>query len=507
MIALLALGFTNAQAQVAYSNDFNANSTGWTGNITRTTATSACGSASMRRNLYSGATTGNMISPSVGNSTGGMMTLSFDYKVANWSANTVGTPNTWGSFDVQYGASATGPWTTVYTIDQTNHVVSGTCSTVVVTFTPPAGALYVKWDAFWVAGDYYLNFDNVSITETLAPCSGTPTPGNTISSTGGACVGEPFTLSLQNATTGSGVTYQWESADDAAFTTNVQSLGTAATQTIASQTSASYYRCHVTCSGNTGTSTEVLVTQNAPSGCYCTPTLQTTTYGCTEGDVIAQISVLDGTTNLYTNNSGTGCPSGTAGYSDYTGLGSVVSMTAGNTYGFEVYAGQWAEHYTAWIDYNDDGFFDASERIGYTTSTVSGSGSVGVLGGHATFPVTLSCSPAAGEHRMRVRCAFGQTTGLNILPCAMTTANYGETEDYIVTILPALSCPAPSVLASSNVTATSVDLTWNAGCLETEWIVEYGAMGYTLVLVQVHKLVQHQLLHYQCYLVAIWIYM
>ena len=72
--------------------DFNANSTGWTGNITRTTATTACGSASMRRNLYSGVTTGNMVSPLLaGTNTGGLVTISYKYKVANWSANTVET--------------------------------------------------------------------------------------------------------------------------------------------------------------------------------------------------------------------------------------------------------------------------------------------------------------------------------------------------------------------------------------------------------------------------------
>ncbi|MBL0342005.1 MAG: hypothetical protein IPP71_14390 [Bacteroidetes bacterium] len=118
--------------------------TGWTGNILRTTATTACGSASMRKNLYSGATTGNMVSPSCGTSNGALATLSYSYKVANWSANTVGTPNTWGSFNVQYGATAAGPWTTFHTINSGNHVVSATCSTVVVTFTPPAGELFIK---------------------------------------------------------------------------------------------------------------------------------------------------------------------------------------------------------------------------------------------------------------------------------------------------------------------------------------------------------------------------
>lgn len=39
-------------------------------------------------------------------------------------------------------------------------------------------------------------------------CSGTPAPGNTIASASSVCPGVNFTLSLQNATTGTGVSYQ-----------------------------------------------------------------------------------------------------------------------------------------------------------------------------------------------------------------------------------------------------------------------------------------------------------
>jgi len=47
-----------------------------------------------------------------------------------------------------------------------------------------------------------------------SPCSGTPDPGNTISTDDPVCADEEFTLSLENATSGSGVTYQWQSSSD-----------------------------------------------------------------------------------------------------------------------------------------------------------------------------------------------------------------------------------------------------------------------------------------------------
>src|SRR5690606_31632437 len=50
------------------------------------------------------------------------------------------------------------------------------------------------------------------ITYSTGPCTGTPNPGNTITSAASSCPATPVTLSLQNATLGSGVTYQWQSA-------------------------------------------------------------------------------------------------------------------------------------------------------------------------------------------------------------------------------------------------------------------------------------------------------
>ena len=173
LTAMALLFISETPAQVSYSNDFNANSTGWTGNITRTTSTTACGTASMRRNLYSSATTGNMVTPSMAGNNGGTVTVSYKYKAANWSANTVGT-NPWGYFNVQYSTtSATGPWTTFTTINQETQ--NGSCISKSHTFTPPASTnLWINWDCFWTAGDYYINFDDVVVSQGAPPACGNP---------------------------------------------------------------------------------------------------------------------------------------------------------------------------------------------------------------------------------------------------------------------------------------------------------------------------------------------
>ena len=91
-------------------------------------------------------------------------------------------------------------------------------------------------------------------------CSGTPTPGNTLTSNPSICAGSSVTLSLQNFTGGTGVTYQWQSsADD--ITYNDIPSATNATLSIA-PTAVTYYRCNVTCAAgpSTGTSTPIQIT-------------------------------------------------------------------------------------------------------------------------------------------------------------------------------------------------------------------------------------------------------
>ena len=92
------------------------------------------------------------------------------------------------------------------------------------------------------------------------PCTGTPAPGNTVASITTGCPGFVANLSLQNATTGTGVTYQWQTSSDNVTFTNVASAGTTATYTTPATSAVTYYRCNVTCSGVTTASTSVTLT-------------------------------------------------------------------------------------------------------------------------------------------------------------------------------------------------------------------------------------------------------
>jgi hypothetical protein len=145
----------------------------------------------------------------------------------NWSGNPVSTNsvtltglNSLTSYQVR--------------VQSSNATVNGTYSHI------PTSAAGAGLSGYIAAGTF---------TTLSAPCAGAPTPGNTITSNASPCAGSSFNLSLQNAISGTGVTYQWQSADDSLFTVNLTNLGTATTQSTSAPYS-KYYQCLVTCGGS-----------------------------------------------------------------------------------------------------------------------------------------------------------------------------------------------------------------------------------------------------------------
>ena len=259
----------------------------------------------------------------------------------------------------------------------------------------------------------------------LVPCSGTPAPGNTIANTSLACANVGFTLSLQNFTNGSGVTYQWQSSPDGIAWSNV-SGATSSTYTT-SQTVTTYYQCAVTCSASSTTiSNPLMIGMDVVSNCYCANTGGTSTY------YISNFTTTVGTTNI-NNTSGFS----TNGYGNYLAMsasqmqGQTINFSitgAGSTYGFGI-----------WVDWNQNGSFaDAGEQMynsgAYLASTT----------GSFTVPITA----LPGNTRMRVVENY-----LSATPTACTGTAYTECEDYTFTViaLPNCSGPPASVTAALSV--------------------------------------------------------
>jgi hypothetical protein len=358
-----------------------------------------------------------------------------------------------------------------------------TTGNIAVSLSQPAGNYRMRIATDWNSGNPAAcgvlargEREDYTVTVLATPvCSGTVTGGTTNAPAATVCSGSSFTLNVTGATTGVlGLTYQWQSSPDGNEPWTDISGATGLTLTT-SQTAATSYRRRITCtnSAEVAFSSVVAIGMSLPTECYCVPTY---TFGKTAGDLISNISIT-GTT--LSNNTGTAQTN--PAYTFFTGAPNLTGeMSAGGTFTVNVSIGTWGNQVIrAWIDYNDNGVFESpSEVIG---STIVAPGQGFVAGGFApaTFPITLSCSPPLGVHRMRVRGVWqsgGQPTTANLDPCL--NYNYGETEDYLVNITTALPCPAPSNLTSSATTNNTATFSWTVGCVETEWAVQYGAPGF-----------------------------
>src|SRR5690606_37412860 len=101
-------------------------------------------------------------------------------------------------------------WNSVYTI--TGGSGTTTNSQNINISTHAANKTSAKVRFRWTGNySWWWIIDNVKVYG-VPPCSGTPAPGNTITSANPVCPAVGATLSLQNATSGSGVTYQWQSS-------------------------------------------------------------------------------------------------------------------------------------------------------------------------------------------------------------------------------------------------------------------------------------------------------
>lgn len=142
------------------------------------------------------------------------------------------------------------------------------------------------------------------------------------------------------------------------------------------------------------------------------------------------------------------------GYGDYTSIS--TDLNRGDNISLSIYplwtGTPYDEGYSVWIDYNADGDFEDSGEQVFTAAPSQ------------TNPVTGSFTvPAAapvGETRLRVSMQYNATPASS---CG--TFNYGETEDYTVNIVNAGDNTPPSNptgLSASNVTNSTVDLSWTA---------------------------------------------
>lgn len=105
---------------------------------------------------------------------------------------------------------------------------------------------------------------NIKITYvSSSACSGTPSPGNTVSTSTNVCGGSSFTLSLQNNPAVSGLTYQWQSSPNNSTWSNIS--GATNNTLVTTQTSSTYYKCIVTCSNGGSSASSASIQVSSPA--------------------------------------------------------------------------------------------------------------------------------------------------------------------------------------------------------------------------------------------------
>ena len=293
------------------------------------------------------------------------------------------------------------------------------------------------------------------------PCNG-PTPVITaVANDTSVCVGQPFTISFSGAPAATtGLTYELQSSPSGTNTyTYIQGPQILPYFNVATQSANTDYRVVVKCtnSGDSGISNTVIVTNNPFMDCLCSSQANT---GSREELLNVTFATLNNTSTCFTLAPGPG--SIASQYSNYMtlpatpvtqGTGVFFSLQMGNCSG-----SAFNNAAKIFIDYNQNGVFtDPGEEV-YVPATSTN-------GPHTdTGTITIPLTATLGTTVMRI--VHQETnTPIVIQPCA--TYTYGETEDYLVNILP--GCLAPDTAFVTAITATTATLNWTAAS---------GAAGY-----------------------------
>jgi hypothetical protein len=422
----------------------------------------------------------------------------FQILMENNSAATLTTGTTWGSLtststsvynNTTQGFTVTGPGWEGFTLTTpfiytggtlqiaTDHVKQGTASGANNYYYTTVAGKALGWAAGAAGSNatllntatYGNNRPNIRISYIPGTnCNGAPEAGTSFSSSTAVCPSTPFSLSLSGATLASGLTYQWQSSSDGITYTDI--LGATNSAYSASQTTNTYYQCVVTCtsSGQQDISTPIQVTTNSFVNCYC-PSNATSA----ADEEILNVSL--GTLNNTSTCSNTGGPGSVLNqYSDYSTTVSPPTLAASANYTLGIQIGTCGGNFgnmtKAFIDFNQNGqFTDLGEEIYVSPNFVTGPNTI-------SSSILIPANATPGLTRMRiVNVETTVATGVN----ACGTYTWGETEDYLVNIVPPPTCPQPTNLSLVTADLTSATVQWNAGGTETEWQIEYGPAGFT----------------------------
>ncbi|XZF13386.1 GEVED domain-containing protein [Chitinophagaceae bacterium MMS25-I14] len=279
----------------------------------------------------------------------------------------------------------------------------------------------------------------VMAISTATLCSGTPTAGTTVTTQTTTCPTETPVLSLTGASSGPGISYQWQSAPAASSAWTDITGATNSTYNVTGQAASTQYRCTLICYSSPASpvySTPVTITQRAT--CYCSPTFSS---GCTSWRI----------TN-FTFGSINNSPS-TCTVSNYLNLSTTVN--AGTAYPASITTNQYSAA-NVYLDINNDGDFDDVGELLYSEP----------YSGNATSTVTpnilIPGYVSPGQYRMRVLCTWGTSPGAGGACGAYNGAGGGNFHDYSLNVLNTATCYPPVSATVTPINTTNATITWTA---------------------------------------------
>lgn len=338
---------------------------------------------------------------------------------------------------------------------------------------------------------YGSTFDYTVNIIPIPPCSGTPSAG-TISGNTNICPSTTFTLTSTGYTVAGSLTFQWQISNDSATWVNI--AGATSTTYSGTESSSNYYRLVVNCTVSGESDTTAGWEIEYRPICPCIPEY----YGYVMwGDAASYYAMNHFTVSGYSGSSIDDSPSPltASGYIDRTTLS--VDFMQGNSYSGSIgYNGSYWNPYSTqiWIDFNDNGTFEASEAVSPVITEPSYSY------GPTSYSLSIPLTATLGTHVMRVRNVAGYGV-VSVDPCAYSdplsgsSYYYGSTFDYFVNIVPIPPCTgtpeAGTVSGTANVCpsatftlaasgysiAGSLSFQWQSSTDSLTWTNITGAVG------------------------------
>ena len=270
------------------------------------------------------------------------------------------------------------------------------------------------------------------------PCSGTPLGGFAISSVPAICPNVPFTLSDSLGTEGvTNLTYQWQDSSSLHGWQDIPGA-TGRNYICPGINVATYYRRKITCGGSTSTSVKVGVAMNLIIYCYCSPLNGTSLHAATS-PTIEQVD-LSGGAVTYTNASPGANPAPSLGYSLFDDTSAAPHLAQAITYTLNVTASAQPNQAAVWIDWDHNGILDTYE---YQLITFTGTA--------GTVDITPPINAVLGFTIMRVRIRGGTFT-----TNACEQYFSGETEDYVIKVVPGTACTGTPLGGDAVCSVTSI---------------------------------------------------